>query len=507
MVQTHKVQIGIFRSLGVPDRVVLFYFASIGMMVATLGVILGFILSVPLNIWFLGIVKTFFGFPIMVYTTKWSYYLTGAVISLAICFACTLIPAWSALRIKPVDAIQAREGITKRKVGRIATKVGRKGDLPTPLKMTIRNILRKPGRSITSVMGIGLSLSLFLSFMIIMETMVVLIDEWNGVNKWDYEVEAEGFYLVNMTQVWMDENPEITDIDPAILLPTKLHDGGDEVLSIVYALQDLTGAYEIELEEGEIRSGEIVISFYHRDELGIDVGDTIGIDVPVMTPGVGLVMTRKQITVCGVQDNHLGYYAFMDLGTLQDMTNLTGLANVIFLGTSDGARSIPLENSLIKDPGVSSVTHSSQIGNIVSEYFDLFMGVVYAISIISTALAAAIIYNLFMISAHEKRRDYATMKTLGTSLPRLARLIFLEAFFITVPGILLGIVGGWGLAYYMLKVSMTVEGIAISLRWSWIGFFAGTMIMVVTVFIVSLITIRYISKIVIANVIRERSTG
>ncbi len=507
MVQTHKVQIGIFKSLGVPDRVVLVYFASIGMMVAVLGVILGIVLSIPLNMWFLGIMETFFGFPMTVYTTKYSYYITGAVVSLLICFACTVVPAWTSLRVKPVDTIQQREGISKKKVGRLATKVGRHGGLATPLKLTVRNLLRRPGRTTTSVLGVGLSLSLFLSFMIIMQTMFVMVDDWNNINRWDYEVETDGFYPVNGTASWVQENPEISEVHPAILLPTMLRNGDKEVGAIVHALDDIKAVFKVEFEKGGIRKGELVISFYHRDELGVDVGDAISIDVPVLDPELGLVMTRKDIRVCGIQDNNLGFYGFMDLLTLTDMTGLEGLANMVYLETSDGKRSLELENGLIHDPGVSSVTHFSQIGNIMEEYFDLFMAVVYAISVISTSLAAAIIYNLFMISANERRRDYATMKTLGTSLPRLSRLIFLEAGFITVPGIVLGCLGGWGLAYYMLKVATTFEGINIILRWSWAGFAAGSAIMVTTVILVSILTIRYVSKIVIANVIRERSTG
>jgi ABC-type antimicrobial peptide transport system permease subunit len=197
----------------------------------------------------------------------------------------------------------------------------------------------------------------------------------------------------------------------------------------------------------------------------------------------------------------------MELGTLQNMTGLTGLANVIYLDTVDGERSISLENSLIRDPGISSVQHVSQIGNLIEEYYDLFMGVVYAISVISTAMAAAIIYNLFRISAEERKRDYATMKTLGTSLRRLSKLIFMEAVLITVPGIALGAAGGWALAYYMMNVGTTMEVINIDLMWSWTGFLVGVAIMVATVSLVSLATVRYISRIVIANVIRERSTG
>ncbi|MBN1538596.1 MAG: FtsX-like permease family protein [Candidatus Thermoplasmatota archaeon] len=505
MIQTHRVQIGIFKSLGVSNRVVMTYFASIGVMVAVSGVILGLLLSIPFNIWFLGMLEANFGFPITVYSVAWSYYVIGAAISLAICFACTVLPARRSLQIKPVDAIQQREGINTRSVGRVATKMGRKSYLPTPLKLTIRNVLRKPGRSLTSILGVGLSLSLFLSFMILVQTMVVLIDDWNDLSRWDYEVTAEDFFSVDQAGSWRQEHPEIVVENPCLLIPTRMGGGGKESDALVYAIDDMNNAFNVMIDKGSIIKGQLVISFLHRDDLGIDVGDTVMIEVPVFIPGTGPVMTEKEIVVCGIQSNHLGYTAFTDLDTIQNMTGLHGMANIIYLKTESGERSLSLENSLIRKPGVSSVSHSSQMGNLIEEYFDLFMGVVYALSIISTALAAAIIYNLFMISTQEKRRDYATMKTLGTSLSRIGKLIFLEAGSITLPGILLGAAGGWGLAYYMLTVGTDIEGFNIALKWSWIGFLIGSMLMVLTVLAVSLITIRYISRIVIADVIRERS--
>ena len=41
--------------------------------------------------------------------------------------------------------------------------------------------------------------------------------------------------------------------------------------------------------------------------------------------------------------------------------------------------------------------------------------------------------------------------------------------------------------------------------WSWPSFIGGSLLMIVTIYIVALITIRYISKINIADVIRERT--
>ena len=114
-------------------------------------------------------------------------------------------------------------------------------------------------------------------------------------------------------------------------------------------------------------------------------------------------------------------------------------------------------------------------------------------------------YNLFMISAQENKRNYATMKTLGTSLRRLGYLIFIEAAFITLFGVLLGIAGGYVLAFGMLATASEFEVWNFELVFSWFWFAVGTLLILIVIVLVSWLTIRYIKKINIADVIRERS--
>jgi ABC-type antimicrobial peptide transport system permease subunit len=125
--------------------------------------------------------------------------------------------------------------------------------------------------------------------------------------------------------------------------------------------------------------------------------------------------------------------------------------------------------------------------------------------LISVILSSAIVYNLFMIDAHEKRRDYATMKTLGTSMRRIGYLIFIESFFVLVLGVALGALGGLGIAHYMFAVADEWEAMNIDVHFTWAGFIGGSVMIAVVIFIVSLLSIRYIRRINIADVIRERS--
>ena len=203
----------------------------------------------------------------------------------------------------------------------------------------------------------------------------------------------------------------------------------------------------------------------------------------------------------------MGYYLFMDLGTFQSMTGLDGLVNIIYLQVIDDEPIQELENMLITTPGVSSVVHVEDRENLLEQYFEIFVGTVYVMGVVSSILSLAIVYNLFMIDAHEKRRDYATMKTLGTSLRRIGYLIFIESGLVAIIGIALGAAGGMGLAYYMFAVADEWEVMNMRIVFTWPGFIAGSIMMIAVIVLVSFLTIRYISSINIANVIRERSTG
>jgi ABC-type antimicrobial peptide transport system permease subunit len=95
----------------------------------------------------------------------------------------------------------------------------------------------------------------------------------------------------------------------------------------------------------------------------------------------------------------------------------------------------------------------------------------------------------------------------GTSLQRIGNLVFIEGFIITPIGIVVGTIMGYLLALYIIitRASDVFEGISLDLRFSWIGVVIGAFMLIVVVFLVSLLTIRHINKIGIADVTRERT--
>ena len=440
------------------------------------------------------------------YSITYYYYALGGLISLILCLSCTLIPAVLAVRVKPIDVIQGKEGVSRKQVGRFGTALGNSSWLPVSLKLTVRNQLRKPLKSISTVVGVALSLSLFLGFMMVFESAIVALDSTTEGMDWDYQISLEGFQQETLPDGWSDEHSEIEHLEKGIVLPTIFDPAGDEYESLIYSIEDLDSVFDIELERGSIREGMVIVSWYHADKMDLDPGDRVQMELPVLDPEQGFRMETKEMIISGIHSNHLGTASFVDLRTLQNITGLAGLINTVYIQTEGGMKARDMENDLITDPGVSTVSHISDMEGLMEQYLDI-VSVVILMAVISMVLAGAIIYTMFRISAREQERDYATMKTLGTSLSKIRKLIFQEGAYITVMGIIIGVFGAYGFAYYMLNQSDDWEVFGLTTQFSWGGFIAGSLLIISAVVIVSFLTMNYIRKINIANVIRERAAG
>ncbi|MEA3558285.1 MAG: FtsX-like permease family protein [Candidatus Thermoplasmatota archaeon] len=506
MVRAHRPEIGIFKALGLPNRAIMVFYTIIGIVIALLGTLMGFLLSIPFNWAFLRLGKRMFDFPVDDYNISYIYYVYGALISIVLCLACTLIPAALAVRVKPIDIIQGREGTTKKQVGRLGGILGKVGFLPVSLKLTLRNQLRKPFRSLSTMVGVGLSLALFLGFMMVLQSALVALDKTTSELEWDYEIKMEGFQPFTITEGWDGEHPEIDQVVPGIMLPSQFGPEDDEVGILLYSSQELGSIYTLELKDGGISEGKVIISDYLSRKLGIFVGEMVPVEILVMDDMRNFSIEIIEVEVGGIHTNHLGSYAFMTLPSLQNVTGLRGMVNVAHILTRDNIEIREFENDLITRNGISSVTHSSENENIMEQYMDILIWTVMVMAVISTILAGAIVYIMFKISAREQERDYATMKTLGTTLGKVAKLIYQEAVFVTSFGIGLGVIGGYGMAYLLLNQE-EYEMFNMDVLFSWPAFFGGSAMIIAAVMFVSLFTLRYIGKINIANVIRERVVG
>ena len=505
MVRAHRPQIGIFKAMGVPNKTILLYFLIIGLIIAICSIIFGYALSFPLKSMFNGLMDEMLKFAIRDYATYPEYYLYSTFIALILCIACTLLPAIFAVLAKPIDVIQKREGLGKLKSKRRTISNHSTNGIPTPFKMVVRDISRKPVRTLTTIFGVALSLTLFLSVVIMFDSFFVFLDDTKEVNKWDYEIGISGFSLNTLGEKWTDDYLYIESANPGLRLPVNLSKNGRSTDVLIFGLDSIEQSLNIGIE---FSSGDgLFISDYIAEELDISKGDFVNIEILRLKEEYNFSKLSTELEVLGIHNNPLGVFVYADISVLYRLTKLDGFANFFLIHTNDEKLPPSTLNHIAQTDNVVAVTHVGEQETYLDQMFDLIIGFIFMMILISVVLATAIIYNLFKIGAIEKSRDYATMKTLGTSVKRISYLIFIEGLVTLIGGLSLGSIGGYYMSYFMLVGNELLEGISMDIVFSWTGFAMGAVVLTGVVVMVSLLTIRFINKINIADVIRDRSTG
>jgi putative ABC transport system permease protein len=461
MVKTHRPQIGIFKAMGVPNKTILLYFVIIGLIIAVCSIIFGYILTFPLKVLFNGLMDEMLLFAIRDYATYPEYYLYSAIIALFLCIACTLLPAISAIRARPIDIIQKREGLVIRKSKRKKGINPSGNGVPTPFKMVGRDISRKPVRTLTTIIGVALSLALFLSVVIMFDSFFVFLDETKDVNIWDYEIGVSGFSPNLLAEQWSDDSKYIERVNPGLRLPVNLSKNRKSVDVLMYGLEDLKKSLNIGIE---YPSGDgIFISSYISEELDISQGDFVEVEILRLKEELDFSLYTTELEVLGIHTNPMGVFVYADLSVLYRLTHLEELANFYLIHTNGMELPSSNLNRIAQTENVVSVTYVTKQASFIDQMFDLIIGFIFMMILISVVLATAIVYNLFKIGAIEKSRDYATMKTLGTSMRRISYLIFIEGLITLIGGLTLGSIGGYYMSYFMLFGNELLEGISMDL--------------------------------------------
>lgn len=95
-----------------------------------------------------------------------------------------------------------------------------------------------------------------------------------------------------------------------------------------------------------------------------------------------------------------------------------------------------------------------------------------------------IIYNIFQISVSNDVRFYGLLKTIGTTGRQIKRIISLQAFLLSVPGIFIGMVLGYGMGMIMTGVVVAqLNGIVLTYSVSPVIFLGAAVFSLVTVWL------------------------
>jgi putative ABC transport system permease protein len=339
--------------------------------------------------------------------------------------------------------------------------------------ITLRHLRLHKGRTVLSIIGIALGVSVFVSVQLAIHTAIesfnVTVDHVSG--KTNLQVTSFGRGFSEEVYLQVKKVPGVKAATPVIQYVSKIDEPIGEPLYLlgidVFSDQPFREyQFYASDEEGLLflkNPNAITITEKLANRCGLKKGDPI----TLIIGSKRVVFTITNLLKMEGPANSLeGNFGLLDIASAQEALEKVGFIDRIDLMVDQSQPIETIERELKKviPPGVEvrrSHTRSGQIEKMVSA-FHLNLT---ALSFISIVVGMFLIYNAISISVIQRRREIGILRSLGLPRSQVLGLFMGEAAWIGCVGSLVGIGIGIGLAKVMLYlVSRTITALYILVK-------------------------------------------
>jgi putative ABC transport system permease protein len=183
----------------------------------------------------------------------------------------------------------------------------------------------------------------------------------------------------------------------------------------------------------------------------------------------------------GIAASQLSDVMIADLATAQELTGLIGKLDRIDTVLDNPSEVDAMSKAL---PAALVLRSTQQQAQSLAQLIQSYRLNLNALSLMASFVAVFIVYNSMLISVQQRQVSLGILRCLGASRRQLGGIYFCEAILFAVLGGIIGVIGGWGLARFLvgyisttindlyaaitpapvqLNASMWVKGLSISL--------------------------------------------
>ncbi len=501
LVTAQRPTIGMLRACGRTRREVVAHYLTFGVVAGLVGGVLGAAAGIGLA----GVATQAYtaelSIPITLTSISPLTALAGIVFGLLTGALAAALPAFGAARVPPAEAMRrfapARTG-GRSLAERLLPPLRR---LPVRWRMTLRAVGRNPRRSLSTILGVILAMTLILVSWGMIDTTRILVDrQYQEIDRQD----AELYFRGALSPAAMDRvrrTGGVAEAEAGVDVPVSLRADGRSYQTALKGFRPDTRMHGFLLEGGGtttlpaegLLAGEALAS-----KLGVTVGDRI----EVTAPGTGL---GARASLQGFLEEPLGTYVYASLAPIRRLAGPgAGLGNVAYVRYEAGVDREAMRRRLSALPGVVAFSDSNALLDTVNEYLGLFYVFVGIMLLFGAAMAFALLYNSIQANLAERAVEVATLRAAGIRFRTLSRMITAENFLVTAVGIVPGLVVGVEVSRLFLA-SFNSDSFSFDLQIR-----ASTLVLsALAILAVSLLSerpgLRAVKRLDIAQVVRERA--
>ena len=322
-------------------------------------------------------------------------------------------------------------------------------------KVTVRNIFRYKKRVLMTIIGIMGCTSLILAGFGLKDSIsAIMPSQYGRVFNYDMQINLKDGLTDDQIKSYMEKlakRDDVVKVAETYLTSTTVENGSlDEDAQIIVpkeneGLKDLITIYDKKTKQTiNLNNDEICLTDKAAQLLNVSVGDTVK-----LKDSDGNVVEAK---IGNIVENYINHYVYMSKELYQKTYKTDYKTNVILL--KDNNLSVEqvenLSKEFMEENEVSSVSAMSTLTEMINNMLKSLNFVVIVLIVTAGMLAFVVLYNLSNINISERIRELATIKVLGFYDKEVYNYISRETVILTIIGILLGLVGGYFLNYFII---------------------------------------------------------
>jgi putative ABC transport system permease protein len=441
IVAVQRPQIAALKALGYTNFEIGMHYTGWSLAVSLVGGAIGVVSGAWLGSAMTTMYGDFFRFPILSYRLAPGVLVGAVVVSVIAAVLGAYGSVKRAVKLPPAEAMRPEppSGFGVSWVERL----GLKRFLGQPARMILRNIQRRPWRTVASVIGISFGAAMMVVGMFWIDAMDLMMDvQYNVAQRQDMTVSfVEPASSRSLHEI--KRMPGVVHAETLRSVPVRLRYGHRSRMASITGLAAgarLSRIINTDYRPVTIQPEGLVLSSKMGEILGVKAGDELIVEV------LEGRRPKRMVLVTELVDEFLGTSAYMERSALHAMLreghNLSGAFIQV-----DSAHADELYRRLKLVPFVAGVALKSAA---VDSFYDTIgesLGIMIFFNVLFAGIIAfGVVYNAARISLSERGRELASLRVMGFTRGEISFILLGELALVTLISLPIGMALGYWLA-------------------------------------------------------------
>jgi putative ABC transport system permease protein len=441
LVATQREQIAALKALGYPNRAIAAHYLKMVLAIVAAGFALGLVLGDVLGAMFTGLYAEFFRFPSFEHRIAPWLVAVSLVIAVATAVIGTLNAIGATVRLAPAEAMRPPAPGRYRR-----TLLERLGivQMPTSLRIILRNMERRPLRTALSIGGVAAAVAIVIMGNYFRDAIAFIVDTQftlamrNDVAVWTLEVVSD------RAREELLHLPGVKAAESSRFVAVTLVNGHRRERSVLRGYATVPELYRIidaDQRETQPAGDGVVLTERLASKLGLRVGDVFQAEV----------LEGKQRTLHLVVDatvrEMMGLNAYMNRDALNRALGDGDVATGFVLALDAGAESALLDTTRRMPRVAGAFSKATMLRNMQEITARNIRIMSTVLTLFASIIAIGVVYNNARIALAERRWELASLRVLGFTRAEVSALLLGEMALSIAVALPLGMALGLGLVH------------------------------------------------------------